>query len=160
MRLNALPTSRRPARCAAQVWDGGLDCWEQDDDRLAVERLRPAIGGVMRRLGVQPVAGPVSTMKAALSCHTNLDGPPLDAPDCYADQGPTQDPCSFQNNSTRNFCATNFNGADFGMGHRFAFWPSPHPRIRWTVASPGRAQGAGRPACRPPSRVFKCPTKC
>jgi len=34
-----------------------------------------------------------------------------------------------------------------------AFRPSPHPRIRWTVASSGRAICTRRPTRPPPSRV-------
>ena len=55
-----------------------------------------------------------------------------------------------------SFCS----GIAFGGAPRLAFWPSPHPRIRWTVASPGRAICARRDTRPPPSRVPKCPTKC
>jgi hypothetical protein len=85
------------------------------------------------------------------------DGPTLDAPDCVADQDPRTIRVIAEPRLRVPLCA---NGIRFGAAPRVAFWPSPHPRIRWTVASPGgaiRAQGKPRP---PPSRVTKCPTKC
>ena len=85
------------------------------------------------------------------------DGPTLDAPDCVADQDPRTIRDTAEPRLRAPLCA---NGIRFGEAPRVAFWPSPHPRIRWTVASPGgaiRAHGKPRP---PPPRVTKCPTKC
>ena len=85
------------------------------------------------------------------------DGPTLDAPDCVADQNQrkTRADAERKLRTSRGLA-----GGVFGRAPRVAFRPSPHPRIRWTVASPGRAicaHGHMRP---PPRRVRKCPTKC
>src|ERR1035437_16935 len=88
---------------------------------------------------------------------TCSDGPTLDAPDCVADHDPREDRADAERKLRPSFFSA---GIAFGAAPRVAFWPSPHPRIRWTVASPGgaiRAHGHTRP---PPSRVPKCPTKC
>jgi hypothetical protein len=85
------------------------------------------------------------------------DGPTLDAPDCVADQYLRTIRDKAEPRLRAPLCAS---GMWFGAAPRVAFRPSPHPRIRWTVASPGgaiRAQGKPRP---PPPRVTKCPTKC
>ena len=79
-----------------------------------------------------------------------LDGPTLDAPNCVADPDPrskrTAVPC--------------FRAITFGAARRVAIRPSTHPRIRWTVASPGGAIGAHGESRPPPSRVPICPTRC
>ena len=80
---------------------------------------------------------------------TELNGPTLDAPDCSADRDINSGKSS--PNSTRINRASCFAGVEFGTALRAAFRPSPHPRIRWTVASPDRAFRAGRSARRPPS---------
>ena len=88
---------------------------------------------------------------------TCSDGPTLDAPDCVADDDPRKNRADGERKLRAAYCSA---GIPFGAAPRVAFWPSPHPRIRWTVASPGgaiRAHGHTRP---PPSRVPKCPTKC
>jgi hypothetical protein len=103
-----------------------------------------------RRVGLS------ATDKAASLPPTCSDGPTLDAPDSVADHDPGKN-CA---EAERKFRAMLCSGIPFGPAPRVAFWPSPHPRIRWTVASPGgaiRAHGHTRP---PPSRVPKCPTKC
>jgi hypothetical protein len=100
-------------------------------------------------------AGPSATDKAALLPPMCLDGPTLDAPDCVAD-----DPGTNHAEAERKLCASFCSGIAFGGAPRLAFWPSPHPRIRWTVASPGRAICASRDTRPPPPRVPKCPTKC
>ena len=88
---------------------------------------------------------------------TCSDGPTLDAPDCVADQDPRND----RDDAKRKLRASHRpGGPPFGAAPRFAFWPSPHPRIRWTVASPGRAICARHAPRPPPSRVPKCPTRC
>ena len=88
---------------------------------------------------------------------TCSDGPTLDAPDCVADQDPRND----RADAKRKLRASSRSGGSpFGAAPRFAFWPSPHPRIRWTVASPGRAICARHAPRPPPSRAPKCPTRC
>jgi len=49
-------------------------------------------------------------------------------------------------------------GNRIGWAPRIASRPSPHPRIRWTVASPGRAARARRAMRPPPPRAPTCPT--
>ena len=88
---------------------------------------------------------------------TCSDGPTLDAPDCVADHDPRNNRADAERKLRASFCS---NGIAIGWAPRVAFWPSPHPRIRWTVASPGGAIRAYRDTRPPPSRVPKCPTKC
>ena len=88
---------------------------------------------------------------------TCSDGPTLDAPDCVADQDPRNDRDDAKRKLRASYRPA---GPPFGAAPRFAFWPSPHPRIRWTVASPGRAICARHAPRPPPSRVPKCPTRC
>ena len=88
---------------------------------------------------------------------TCSDGPTLDAPDCVADHDPRKNRAGAE----RKLRASRYSaGIAFGGAPRIAFWPSPHPRIRWTVASPGSAKRASRDTRPPPPRVPKCPTKC
>jgi hypothetical protein len=101
-------------------------------------------------------AGPSATDNAALLPPKCLDGPTLDAPDCVA----ADDLGKNRAEAERKLCASFCSGIAFGGAPRLAFWPSPHPRIRWTVASPGRAICASRDTRPPPPRVPKCPTKC
>jgi hypothetical protein len=94
----------------------------------------------------------------AASCRRDVpDGPTLDAPDCVADQSqrknradaePVLRPAAFPAR------------ARIGAAQLAAFRPSPHPRIRWTVASADRAASALGPTRPPPPRVKKCPTRC
>jgi len=88
---------------------------------------------------------------------TCSDGPTLDAPDCVADHDPGNNRADAERKLRASFCS---DGIPVGPAPRVAFWPSPHPRIRWTVASPGRAIRAHGNTRPPPSRVPKCPTKC
>ena len=95
--------------------------------------------------------------KAASLSPSIPDGPTLDAPDSIADQnpGPIRGHAERQ---LRSSCPVP--GFRFGSAPLLAFRSSPHPRIRWTVASPGsaaRALGSTRP---PPPRVYRCQTKC
>src|SRR5580692_1673643 len=87
---------------------------------------------------------------------TCSDGPTLDAPDCIADHDPGKR-ADTERKLRATFCRARI---AFGTAPRVAFWPSPHPRIRWTVASPGCATHAHRDTRPPPSRAPKCPTKC
>ena len=88
---------------------------------------------------------------------TCSDGPTLDAPDCVVDQDSGKNCADAEPSLRASFCISRI---PFGEARSFAFWPSPHPRIRWTVASPGRAKRAHRQTRPPPPRVTKCPTKC
>ena len=85
--------------------------------------------------------------KAAL-CRPRLDGPTLDAPDCVADQDPRKNRADAERKLRASPCSARIR---FGRAPRVAFWPSPHPRIRWTVASPGGAIRAYRDTRPPPS---------
>ena len=79
---------------------------------------------------------------------TCSDGPTLDAPDCVADHDPRNNRADAERKLRASFCS---DGIPFGVATRVAFRPSPHPRIRWTVAPPVgaiRAHGYTRP---PPS---------
>jgi hypothetical protein len=79
---------------------------------------------------------------------TCSDGPTLDAPDCVADQDPRRN----RNGAERKLGTSLYSDAiPFGVAPRVAFWPSPHPRIRWTVASPGGATCAHGNTRPPPS---------
>jgi hypothetical protein len=79
---------------------------------------------------------------------TCSDGPTLDAPDCVADQDPRNNRYAAERKLRAPPCSVRIM---FGGAPRVAFWPSPHPRIRWTVASPGRATRARRDTRPPPS---------
>src|SRR2546423_10680095 len=63
-----------------------------------------------------------------------LDGPTPDAPDCVADLDPRKNRADLERKLRASLCSA---GIRFGAALRVAFWPSPHPRIRRTVASPG-----------------------
>ena len=122
-------------------------------NRLSGRRARYAMAG--ERFGAAP--GLQRQTRRRLLPPTCSDGPTLDAPDCVADQDPPNNRADAERKLRASLC---FAAIPFGAAPRVAFWPSPHPRIRWTVASPGgatRAHGNTRP---PPSRVPKCPTKC
>jgi hypothetical protein len=92
-------------------------------------------------------------------CRQNIvqTGQPLDAPDCIADQHPPDNRDHARRKLRTPLCS---GGNGLGTAPRFAFWPSPHPRIRWTVASPGGAICARHATRPPPSRAPKCPTRC
>ena len=102
-------------------------------------------------------AGPSATDKAALLPPKCSDGPTLDAPDCVADHDPPNIRADAERKLRASLCSARI---PFGPAPRVAFWPSPHPRIRWTVVSPGGAIRAGHGTRPPPPRVQKCPTKC
>jgi hypothetical protein len=86
--------------------------------------------------------------KAVLCRPRFLDGPTLDAPDCVADQDPRKNRADAERKLRASSC---FARIPFGRAPRVAFRPSPHPRIRWTVASPGGATRAYRDTRSPPS---------
>jgi hypothetical protein len=108
------------------------------------------------RFGAQPL--PSATNIGGTFCRQRVpDGPTLDAPDCIADQNPQKIRILAERQLRLPFYLPD---AGFGSAPRVAFRSSPHPRIRWTVASPDSAPcalGSTRP---PPPRVPKCPTKC
>ena len=100
----------------------------------------------------------ISDRQSGAFCRPRVpDGPTPDAPDCIADQ----DLRKFRPGAEQKLRArARFPIVAFGQAPKVAFRPSPHPRIRWTVASSGRAScahGHTRPL---PPRVPKCPTKC
>jgi hypothetical protein len=129
------------------------DGFEKRHGRLSgPARRRYAMAGW--RFGAAP--GLQRQTRRRLLPPTCSDGPTLDAPDCVAND----DPWKNRADAERKLCASLCPGIAFGRAPRLAFWPSPHPRIRWTVASPGRAICARRDTRPPPSRVPKCPTKC
>src|SRR3954451_14590216 len=100
---------------------------------------------------------PSAQDKAASVAATYLDGPTLDAPDCIADQD-QRDIRTAAGPIPRPDDRTP--GTGFGTAQQVAFRPSPHPRIRWTVApsdSASRARGQLRPS---PPRVPICTTRC
>ena len=111
----------------------------------------------MRIAGERFGAGLSATDKGGALPPTFLDGPTLDAPDCVADQDPRKNRADAERKLRASPCSARIR---LGRAPRVAFWPSPHPRIRWTVASSGRAKSASRPPRPPPSRVPKCPTRC
>ena len=86
---------------------------------------------------------------------TCLDGPTRDAPDC-ADQDPRHDGADAKRSLRAPACP----GFLADGAPRIAIGPFPHPRIRWTVASSGRALSACRHPRPPPARVEPGPTKC
>jgi hypothetical protein len=100
------------------------------------------------RRALRRCAGPSATDKRRLLPPTCSDGPTLDAPDCVADQDPW-DHCA---DARRKLRASLYSrGIMSGPARRVAFWPSPHPRIRWTVASAVRAIRAHGHTRPPPS---------
>lgn len=107
-----------------------------------------------RALGAKP--GQQRLIRGGPSPSEISYGPTLDAPDCADQIRPTiRDAAGRSLHAPR--CVL---GLPFGPARDVALWPSPHPRIRWTVASPGsaiRAHGESRP---PPPRVKICPTRC
>jgi hypothetical protein len=122
-------------------------------NRLLGRRARYAMAG--ERLGAAP--GLQRQTRRRLLPPKCSDGPTLDAPDCVADHDPRKKRADAERKLRASFCSA---AIAAGGAPRVAFWPSPHPRIRWTVASPGCAIRARRHTRPPPSRVPKCPTKC
>ncbi len=167
LRFSSLSRSQRSARPARR--DGleperrpipGHSC-----SRDGFARRYSLISGPQRgpnanpRRALRRHALPSATNKGDIFCrHRVPDGPTLDAPDCIADQNPRKTRFDAER---RQLCAP-FHSTDirFGSAFQVAFRPSPHPRIRWTVASPDRALCALGPTRPPPPRVPKCPTKC
>ena len=167
-RFQRLSRSLPSQRCARLTRSGGFEPerrpvpgifllqgrFKTRQNRLSGPKtVRYAMAG--ERFGAAP--GLQRKTRRSLLPPTCSDGPTLDAPDCVADQDPRNDRADAKRKLRASPCS---GGLPFGAAPRFAFWPSPHPRIRWTVASPGRAIRA-RPAPRPPpSRAPKCPTRC
>jgi hypothetical protein len=100
------------------------------------------------RRALRRCAGPSATDKRRLLPPTCSDGPTLDAPDCVADQDPRKNSADAGRKLRASFYSQRIL---FGTAPRVAFWPSPHPRIRWTVASPVRAIRAHGNTRPPPS---------
>ena len=109
-------------------------------------RVRYAMAG--ERFGATP--GFQRQIRRRCLPPTLLDGPTLDAPDCIANQ----DPGSIRGSAERQFRSScPLPVIRFGEAPRVAFRPSPHPRIRWTVASPDSAANALGSTRPPPPRV-------
>ncbi len=170
LRSSGIPASFRslPSQCSARLtWSGGqaravpvpgyhlvpgtASRHGITDYRAA--RHRYAMAG--ERFGAAP--GRQRQIRRRFLPPTCSDGPTLDAPDCVADHNPRKNRADAERKLCASFCSARI---VFGEAPRVAFWPSPHPRIRWTVASPGRATRAHRHTRPPPPRVPKCPTKC
>ena len=116
----------------------------------ATEYQDPPTGPDMRTAGECFGAAPgfQRQTRRRLLPPTCSDGPTLDAPDCVADHDPGNNRADAERKLHATFC---FQRIPFGPAPRVAFWPSPHPRIRWTVASPGGAIRAYRDTRPPPS---------
>jgi hypothetical protein len=169
--FSGFPASFRslPSQCSARLtWSGGFEPERRSVPgyhlgagttvrhgitEYRAARLRYAMAG--ERFGATP--GLQRQTRRRFLPPTCSDGPTLDAPDCVADH----DPARNRADAERKLCASLCSARNmFGAALWVAFWPSPHPRIRWTVASPGRAICAHRDTRPPPSRAQKCPTKC
>jgi hypothetical protein len=98
----------------------------------------------------------ISDRQAAHRRQTCSDGPTLDAPDCVA----TPILRTIRADAGRQLRAASSAAIARGAAPRVALRPSPHPRIRWTVASPLGAVSARGQTRPPPPRVQKCRTKC
>ena len=107
-------------------------------------RARYAMAG--ERFGAAP--GFQRQTRRRLLPPTCSDGPTLDAPNSVADHGPRNKSADAGRKLRASSCSA---GIPFGPAPRVAFWPSPHPRIRWTVASTGRAIRAHGHTRPPPS---------
>jgi hypothetical protein len=98
---------------------------------------------VLRRAGRQQKAAPLPPRCS--------DGPTLDAPDCDADRDPGGNYADAKQKLRASPCTDLAIGdLPFSKALKGVFRPSPHPRIRSTVASHGRAKCACRPTRRPP----------
>jgi hypothetical protein len=162
---SVFPIPPRPAqRAAAKEWrfparaasGPRLPSCSRDGFRNGVAgyraaRRRYAVAG--ERLGAAP--GLQRQTRRHFCRQSVQTGRRFDAPDCSAD-----DPRKNRAEAERKLRASLCSRIALGGAPRLAFWPSPHPRIRWTVASPGRAICACRDTRPPPPRVPKCPTKC
>src|SRR6478752_399173 len=95
------------------------------------------------RLGAMPGLQHKTRRPVAANCS---DGPTLDAPDCITDQD-LRNRADAKRKLRASFCSA---WIRIGPAPRVAFRPSPHPRIRWTVASPGSAIRAYRDTRPPP----------
>src|SRR5581483_3886115 len=98
----------------------------------------------------------ISDRQAAQRRQTCSDGPTLDAPDCVAKPIVR----TIRADAERQLCAALSAAIAHGETPWVALRPSPHPRIRWTVASPLGAISARGQTRPPPPRVPKCRTKC
>ena len=120
------------------------DGFRRDNTDYRTAEARYAMAG--ERLGAAP--GLQRQTRRRLLPPTCSDGPTLDAPDCVADHDPGNNRADAERKLHASLC---FQRIPFGPAPRVAFWPSPHPRIRWTVASPGGAIRAYRDTRPPPS---------
>ena len=159
--------SLRSQRSARLTWSGGFEperrpvpgyiLFQGTASDTAEPIIRPRGPICDGRRAFRRRTGPSAIDTAVSFPPTCLDGPTLDAPDCVADQDPRNDRADAKRKLRTS---PRSDGSPFGAAPRSVFWPSPHPRIRWTVASPGRAICARHAPRPPPSRVPKCPTRC
>jgi len=161
------PTPSRPAQRAAGTSRGGFEPERRPVPRHSSPRDRswrhrpipaPQPGCKLRRLGRAPRRHQAfSDRQGGLRRQRVPYGPTRDAPDYVADRttGKTRDDAEQSLRLALGSAGNRFAGAP-----AIAFRPFPHPRIRWTVASPVSAvcaHGHTRPS---PPRVTKCRTKC
>jgi len=98
----------------------------------------------------------ISDHRRPIAAKQCSDGPTLDAPDCVAKPILR----TFRADAERQLRAASSAAIAHGAAPWVALRPSPHPRIRWTVASPLGAVSARGQTRPPPPRVPKCRTKC
>ena len=137
--LRAADKERRFRARAAARPEATLSTPGTDFDSGATRSSALRVRCTTRRRGALRRAGACSDLPGGALPPLFLDGPTLDAPDCVADPDP------------RSECAAahRFRAIPFGAARHLAIWPSPHPRIRWTVASQASA-GCARHETRPP----------
>jgi hypothetical protein len=115
-------------------------------------------GVQLRRFGASASAPPSLQQQIRRPCRQRVPyGPTRDAPDYVADRTSGKTRTDAERSLRLAFGSA---GNRFGGAPAIAFRPSPHPRIRWTVASSVRAVSAHGHTRPPPPRVAKCPTKC
>jgi hypothetical protein len=91
----------------------------------------------------------ISDQQAAQRRQTCSDGPTLDAPDCIAKPILR----TIRADAERQLRAASSAAIAWGAAPWVVLRPSPHPRIRWTVASPLGAVSARGQTRPPPPRV-------
>jgi hypothetical protein len=163
---SVLPTFPEPARAARSQggtvprprWrpiPGTHALWDGFERRCGHNRTRRGplvISGGRSGAPTKPSA----TDRRPTAARHVPDGPTLDAPDCVAKPILR----TSHADAERQLRATSSAAIARGAAPWVALRPSPHPRIRWTVASPLGAISAHGQTRPPPPRVPKCRTKC